>query len=199
MKSNPKHNKTSSHFPRLEKTRARNAAKMIRMGLAAEAPHAGVELLRYWPKLGVKRGVIACYLPIQSEIDCRPLMQALADAGHELALPCIARKHHPLEFRAYTLGDKLRGGAHGTKEPRRAAPLVTPDVVLLPLLAYSRIGARLGYGGGFYDRSLAQLRETGAVFACGLAYAGQEVPLVPTDQYDQGLDGVLTETGFKVF
>lgn len=190
-------------FDSLEKTRARNAAKMIRLGLAQANPGAGIGLIEHWPQMRIKSGIIAGYIPLQTEIDPRPLMQALEDAGHTLALPCIKRKGQPLEFRSYKIGDKLRGGAYGTKEPARTAPLISPDIVLLPLLAYSRIGVRLGYGGGFYDRTLAQLRQKTSgenpIFACALAYSGQEVPILPSGNHDQVLDGVLTEAGFKDF
>ncbi len=186
-------------FDSLGKTRARNAAKMIRFGLAAQSPHAGTELIAHWPKLGAKSGIIACYLPIKTEINPLPLMQALQDAGHVLALPCIRRANHPLEFRKYKIGDKLRGGAYGTKEPLRSASILTPDILLLPLLAYSRIGVRLGYGGGYYDRTLEILRANGEIIACGLSYSGQEVPTLDAQPHDQTLDCVLTETGVKDF
>ena len=190
-------------FDSLNKTKARNAAKMIRAGLAHERPGAGVELIKHWPELGIRVGRVAAYIPIHSEIDVWPLMRALADAGYSLALPCIKRQAHPLEFRAYEIGDKLRRGAFGTREPMRNVALVTPDVMLLPLLAYARDGHRLGYGGGFYDRTLQALRNPknikGEIFACGVAFSGQEVPTLLTDSYDEKLDGVLTETGFKGF
>ncbi len=184
-------------YDSLHKTKARHAAKMIRAGLAAERPDAGVELLRTWPELGVKTGCVAAYMPIHLEINVLPLMRALADAGHVLALPCIKRKAHPLEFRTYNIGDKLRRGAFGTREPLRDAHIVTPDIVLLPLLAFARDGYRLGYGGGFYDRTLQVLRAQKQIIACGTAYSGQEVPTLPTDRYDERLDCVLTETGIK--
>ena len=184
-------------YDSLHKTKARHAAKMIRAQLAVGRPDAGVELLRTWPELGVKTGCVAAYMPIHSEIDVLPLMRALVDAGHTLALPCIKRKAHPLDFRTYKIGDKLRRGAFGTREPLRDKLIVTPDIVLLPLLAFARNGYRLGYGGGFYDRTLAKLREQGEIIACGVAYSGQEVPILPTDKYDQKLDCVLTETGIK--
>ena len=186
-------------YDSLSKTKARNAAKMIRARLAGDLPDAGVELVRHWPKLGVRHGCVSAYLPITSEIDVRPLMEALKYAGHSLALPCIKRKAHPLEFRHYSLGDKLRKGGFGTREPMRDVPVVMPDIMLLPLLAFGRDGYRLGYGGGFYDRTLQKLRAEGRVMACGVAYSGQEVPMVPTDQYDERLDCVLTETGIKHF
>ncbi len=172
---------------------------MIRAGLAAEWPGAGIELIKYWSDIGLRAGRVAAYIPIHSEIDVWPLMHALADGGHALALPSIKRQAHPLEFRAYEIGDKLRRGAFGTREPLRDKAIVTPDIVLLPLLAYARDGHRLGYGGGFYDRTLQQLRKDGEIFACGVAFSGQEVPTLLTDKFDQKLDGVLTETGFKGF
>ncbi|PHR57649.1 MAG: 5-formyltetrahydrofolate cyclo-ligase [Robiginitomaculum sp.] len=190
-------------FDSLEKTRARNAAKMIRAKLAYEGVEAhldaGVELIGAWPYAKFKGGVVGCYFPLHSEISPLPLMGALVDAGFDLALPCIKRKAHPLVFRSYSFGDKLRGGAFGTKEPKRDKAIVSPDIVLLPMLAFSRVGMRLGYGGGFYDRTLQELRTKKPIFACGLAYSGQEVAILPTEQYDQALDGVLTEVGFKEF
>ena len=79
------------------------------------------------------------------------------------------------------------------------ALIVRPDVVLMPLLAFTANGDRLGYGGGFYDRSLAQIKQTGDVFACGVAHAAQEAVSLPTGEYDMKLDGVLTEQYFKDF
>ncbi|HFB55447.1 MAG TPA: 5-formyltetrahydrofolate cyclo-ligase [Hellea balneolensis] len=198
-------------FNALHKTRARNAATMIRQGLCDAAPDAGVELIRHWPQLagaaqdvlGTKPRIIAAYMPLRSEIDPRPLMQALtesgAGAGYDLALPCIKRKHHPLVFRRYEFGDKLKGGAYGTREPQSGAALCVPDIVLLPLLAFSRDGERLGYGGGYYDRTLAELRASQKIFACGLAYSGQEVPTLTSGEHDQKLDGVLSEKYFRKF
>ena len=80
-----------------------------------------------------------------------------------------------------------------------AGQTLTPQFILVPLLAFTPNGDRLGYGGGYYDRTLAALRSDGAVFACGVAFAGQEVAELPTDAHDAKLDGILTETGFKAF
>jgi len=187
------------NFSSLDKTRARNAAKLIRSQSQVDMPDAHVEILKSWSQSQLRSGIVATYLPIQSEINPGPLSKALVEAGCELALPCIKRKAQPLEFRRFTPGDKLRGGPYNTREPLKSAEIVDPDIVLLPLLAFSKNGYRLGYGGGFYDRSLVALRAKKQIFACGLAYAAQEVPRVPTDEYDQKLDGVLTEREFRKF
>ena len=186
-------------FDSYTKTRAREAAKQRRRALAAAAPDAGIDLIRHWPKTGKMSGIAAFYLPIQNEIDPRPLMQAMADAGHKLALPCIQRTGKPLIFRAFAPGDALAAGPYGTKQPAKTAAAVQPDIIFLPLLAYSKTGDRLGYGGGFYDRPLEQLRAQKADFACGLAYAGQGILdsdiAFPVDTHDQKMDAVLTNTG----
>lgn len=128
-----------------------------------------------------------------SELDPRPLMQALDGRGHGLALPVVAGAGRPLVFRAWTPGDPLRPAAFNTREPSPDKAEVTPRVVLVPLLAFDRAGYRLGYGGGFYDRTLAGLRAAGTALAVGLAFAGQEVESVPRDVNDRRLDWIVTE------
>jgi len=97
------------------------------------------------------------------------------------------------------LDEALKHGPYGTREPHAHVSEISPTLVLLPLLAFSPDGKRLGYGGGFYDRTISGLRERSEVFACGTAYAGQETSDIPTDQYDQRLDGILTEDYFRKF
>jgi 5-formyltetrahydrofolate cyclo-ligase len=96
-------------------------------------------------------------------------------------------------FRAWSPGDDLEPAAFNTQIPSADKPELTPGVVLAPLLAFDRRGYRLGYGGGFYDRTLDFLRNFGEVLAIGLAYAGQEVPVVPHDPNDKRLDWIVTE------
>ena len=93
----------------------------------------------------------------------------------------------------------MRAGHFKVQEPHAHQEEITPEFVLMPLLAFTADGKRLGYGGGYYDRTLAKLRAEGDVFACGVAYAGQEVPELPTDEHDQPLDGILTEQFFRTF
>ncbi|HMA15800.1 MAG: 5-formyltetrahydrofolate cyclo-ligase [Bacteroidota bacterium] len=142
--------------------------------------------------------VASAYWPMGDEIDPRPLMEVLDGRGLRVALPAIRAAGEPLDFRAWGPGDELRPAGFGTSEPAPSAPLVTPDLLLVPLLAFDAAGYRLGYGGGFYDRSLALLRATGDILAVGLAYAAQQVAAVPREATDQPLDLVVTERGVLV-
>ncbi len=143
--------------------------------------------------------VLASYWPMGSECDCRIMMQDLSKKGCEWALPALKGSGEALLFRRFALGDALQSAAFGTNEPMPDAPLCTPDVVLVPLLAFDGRGYRLGYGGGYYDRTLEALRHAKQVLAVGVAYACQEVKAVPMDQYDQLLDAILTEQEFRIF
>ena len=136
---------------------------------------------------------VSGFWPIGSEIDLRPLLLSLAARGHAIGLPVVVGKNQPLAFRVWREGDAMAEGPYGIREPLESAPAITPQVLLVPLLAFDREGYRLGYGGGFYDRCLALLREGGPVTAVGAAWSAQEVPAVPHDQHDQPLDWMLTE------
>lgn len=184
-----------------EKTRARMQAKARRQAFIAQgtAKAASIELLARFPPARFRGAVIGGFWPLAGEIDIRPLMGALSAQGHELALPCTPRAGNPLIFRGWQYGDKLKAGPYGTREPFSKAPQRAPDFVLVPLLAFNPLGERLGYGGGFYDRTLSELRGRGDVFACGAAFAAQEAPHIPTDEFDQRLDGILTEQFFRTF
>ncbi len=134
--------------------------------------------------------VISGFWPIESEIDVRPLLLALHDRGHKIALPVTPRRGEALHFRLWTPGDALQPERFGTLRPTGSP--VTPDCLLVPLLAFDRRGHRLGYGAGYYDRTLAELP---GAFALGCAYAVQEVPDVPAGPHDMRLDAVATERG----
>jgi 5-formyltetrahydrofolate cyclo-ligase len=136
--------------------------------------------------------VVAGYSPIRSEIDPAPLMGELARRGALLALPAISARGQSLRFRAWSPGDRLMCGPLGILEPSPAAAEIVPDVVLLPLAAFDRVGHRIGYGAGHYDRTLAHLRKH--VTAIGVAFAAQQVEAVPALAHDVALDYVLTET-----
>lgn len=139
--------------------------------------------------------VVSAFLAIGEELDPEPLLATLQNQGHTLALPVMQAKGQPLLFRSWAPGAALVPRMWGIREPDAGAPLVEPDVLLVPLLAFDRAGHRLGYGGGFYDRTLAALRARRAIVAIGLAFASQGVDEVPHLDYDERLDWVLTPDG----
>jgi 5-formyltetrahydrofolate cyclo-ligase len=138
--------------------------------------------------------VVSGYSPIRSELDPIPLMHALAAQGARLALPVIAARDRPLSFRAWSTGDRLARGPFGILEPLPEAAEITPDIVLVPLAAFDRLGHRIGYGAGHYDRTLPPLRTARNIVAIGMAFAAQEIAVVPALPHDVALDYVLTET-----
>lgn len=179
------------------KKKARKDARLRRKSAITNgAPEA---LIDNFPANKFPGVIVSGFWPIKNEIDIRPLLQRLHEAGHELCLPCTPPAGNPLIFRTWTPGDDLRIGDYDTREPFERAPEIFPTLLLMPLLAFTASGERLGYGGGFYDRTLDKLRARGKVFACGVAFAGQEASEIPTDAYDQRLDGILTEKYFKEF
>ena len=139
--------------------------------------------------------IVAIYHSMRSELDTGPLADALAERSIRIALPVVETKKAPLVFRRYAPGDALETGAYGERVPPPSADAVRPDIVVTPLLGYSETGDRLGYGGGYYDRTLQALRETGAVIAVGYAYAIQKVDALPVSPLDQRLDWIVTERG----
>jgi 5-formyltetrahydrofolate cyclo-ligase len=138
--------------------------------------------------------LVAGFWPMGREIDIRPLLRALAARGHDLALPATPRRGLPLVFRRWRWGDPLVAGPIGTRQPAPEAEAVLPDWLLVPLLAFDRAGRRLGYGGGYYDRTLAALAPHGAR-ALGCAFAAQEVAEVPAGPEDVALPAIATEAG----
>jgi 5-formyltetrahydrofolate cyclo-ligase len=141
-------------------------------------------------------GIVSGYWPLADEFDPRPAMARLSRLGHPLALPRVQGWGRPLAFHAWQPEDPLFAGPFQVMEPSPDAPLVTPDILLVPLLAFDSTGRRLGYGAGYYDMVLRDLRASSpALFAIGVAFAAQEVAEVPTGPRDQLLDAVVTEQG----
>jgi 5-formyltetrahydrofolate cyclo-ligase len=138
---------------------------------------------------------VSGYWPMRSEFDPRPVLRELQARGHRLCLPVVVGTGQPLLFRAWRFGEPLVAGGFGTQVPDDRQAEVVPRVLLVPMLAFDRAGYRLGYGGGFYDRTLAALRAAGEVLAVGLAFAAQEVDTVPHDNTDARLDWIVTEAG----
>ena len=138
--------------------------------------------------------VISGYCPIRTEIDVIPLMTALHAAGHRLCVPVIEAAGQPLAFREWTPEAEMVEGPFGARVPASGAWL-EPQFLIAPLVAFDAGCWRLGYGGGFYDRTLARLRAMRRTLAVGFAYAAQQIDAVPHDATDQRLDGVVTEQG----
>ena len=146
------------------------------------------------PPVELPRGtIVAGYSPIKSELDPLPLMRALAGKGAVLALPVIVARDHALIFRSWQPGEALVRGPLGIFQPSSDAPDVEPDIVLVPLAAFDRAGHRIGYGRGYYDRTLQHLRASKKITVVGLAFAVQEIENVPRLLHDEQLDCVLTE------
>ena len=180
------------------KARSRAQAAQ-RRAQARDADPAAGERLRLPPELAPPSGaVIAGYHPFRTEMDPRPLMAALEAAGGVLALPCAPPRGSAqgLAFRRFAPGQPLVRSPFGVFEPALDAELVTPILVLVPLLAFDRTGARLGYGAGHYDRTLPVLAAAPGFRAIGLAYAKQEVARLPAEPHDHPLDGILTENAY---
>ncbi len=147
---------------------------------------------------GLSFASVAGYAPIGTEIDPMPLLTELDLAGKETALPCVQTLGWPLAFRRWRLGDSLQAGLYmEIKEPSLDSELIWPEVILLPLLAFDRLGGRLGYGGGFYDRTVAEyLRAQKPMpILIGVAYASQEFPALPQGAHDLRLNQIITENG----
>ncbi|MEJ1979268.1 MAG: 5-formyltetrahydrofolate cyclo-ligase [Acetobacteraceae bacterium] len=171
------------------KQQARAAAHEARAGCD---PAVGERLAGHVLSAGIvpPGAIVSGFWPMGDEIDIRPLLHALAARGHVLALPETPPLGQPLVFHRWQPGDPLRQERFGTMTADGAA--ITPDVLLVPMLAFDRQGRRLGYGGGYYDRTLAALPGRPAI---GCAFAAQEIPAVPVGPFDISLDAIATECG----
>jgi 5-formyltetrahydrofolate cyclo-ligase len=176
------------------KAEARKVALARRAALdpALGAALVDVVLDRMPPPPGA---IVSGFWPMGPEIDIRPLLHALHDRGHPTALPVTPKRGNPLAFRRWRPGDELARGPMGTSQPGPEAEALTPDYLLVPLLAFDRRGNRLGYGGGYYDRTLAALAGATAV---GCAYAAQELDEVPAGPEDARLDAIATQAGLII-
>lgn len=158
---------------------------------AAAAQHflAGVPLS--------KDKVVALYWPIRDEIDCKPLLTKLVDSGQPVALPVVLAEEMPLEMRLWEDGEPLYPSGFGTLAPAETAPVVAPDILVIPLLGFDKSGTRLGYGKGYYDRTLASLERQPLIV--GYAFSAQELDFIPRQSHDRPLDLLVTETGLRRF
>ena len=143
--------------------------------------------------------IIAFYYPIGTEVDPFPTINALKGTPVRFCLPVVTGPKSPLTFREWFEDSELMISSYGAKIPREGQSLV-PDLIITPLLAFDQAGSRLGYGGGFYDRTIDALRGEKDILVLGLAFECQRTDaLMPTEPTDQKIDSVLTEKGFYFF
>ncbi|HEY0853951.1 MAG TPA: 5-formyltetrahydrofolate cyclo-ligase [Devosia sp.] len=141
--------------------------------------------------------VVAAYWPIRDELDVKPVLTRLMDDGQPVCLPVVVGDGLPLELRLWQPGTALYPSGFGTLAPDELAPVVEPDVILMPLLGFDKHGTRLGYGGGYYDRTLSRISTKPTLV--GFAFALQEFDHIPRDSHDVPLDAVVTENGVTGF
>ena len=177
-----------------EKAELRRAARQKRQALADDS--FALVIAPYAEDLALAPGsIVGGYHAIPEEADPALLLARLVETGCTVAFPRVIGKDQPLEFHHVPDGEVLAPGSFGIPEPLESWPRAVPDVLLVPLLAFDAAGHRLGYGGGFYDRTLALLN----VPAIGIAYAGQEISSIPHQAHDRTLDMVITEQGIRRF
>jgi 5-formyltetrahydrofolate cyclo-ligase len=164
------------------RVRAAAAAAIARYGLAFLAPTS-------------QAAVVSAFAPLPDELRLWPLLRRLARERWQLAMPVMRGKGKALMFRAWKPGDAMDRGTWGIAEPKGDQPEHHPDILLVPLLAFDARGWRLGYGGGYYDRTLRALRAAKPIVAIGVAYDQQAVDAVPHLDYDERLDWVLVPSG----
>jgi 5-formyltetrahydrofolate cyclo-ligase len=182
-------------LPNNDKAGLRRTMAMRRAEAAAQNPDAPLRFCENFLKhISLPpHAVVAGYSTRQGEMDVAPLMDVLASNGYSLALPAISKRESPLVFRRYKKGDDLVPGSIGIPEPATAQPDVEPDVLLVPLLGFDATRHRLGMGGGYYDRTLAALRQKRAILAVGVCFSCQQIASVPAENHDIRLDRIVTE------
>jgi len=174
--------------------RRATAYKRLGQGARDQIVPFGVDLIA-----GLPGRCISGYWPIRDELDPLPLLNALASLGFDLALPAIEIKWAPLVFRRWRPGDTLASADFGLKEPLPSSAILLPDILLVPLAAFDSTGNRIGYGGGYYDRTVAAYRSARKITAIGIAFDEQEVTRISHETHDQRLDHVLTPTGARSY
>lgn len=177
------------------KKRLRAEMAGIRGRLAGRARAANAVRDRFLSRFGdrLEGRTVSAYWPMRDELDSRPLLRALADGGAICALPAVVGRGRPLVFRRWRPGDALIEAAFGLREPAASAEPLTPHIVVAPLLAVDPAGRRLGYGGGYYDRTIAALRREGEVVTVGIGYDVQIRPGVPAGPGDVRVDWVVSD------
>ncbi len=178
------------------KAAARKAA-FARRRVAHDAAGPGCAAVLSGVLAGYRGVPLAGYMPIRTEIDPLPAMEEAAAHG-PVGVPVIQGEGLPLRFSRWEPGCVLKDGPFGARIPE-VDDFFEPEILIVPLVAFDRSGGRLGYGGGFYDRTLEGLRAKRATLAIGFAYAAQEASGLPLEPTDQPLDMLVTETEVFMF
>jgi 5-formyltetrahydrofolate cyclo-ligase len=181
------------------KEEVRREALARRAPLASSVPELSRRLAQVFvDHIPIPAGaVVSAYFAIGDEADPAPLLELLRARGRKIALPRVVGRGKPLDFHLVEAGAELVRGGFGLSEPHRDWPKVEPDVLAVPLLAFDASGYRIGYGAGFYDRTLQKLRASKNIVAAGYAFSVQEFPDLPHDENDQRLDWMATEKGAR--
>jgi len=179
------------------------AKKILRQTLREEiqefqrqrGPEADAAITRLFLKTQhlMPQSVVAGYIALKGEVSGKELFQSLSSQGHITCLPVVTARDEAMIFRAYRAGEPTRPGFMGQQEPLPHQPELLPDMLVIPMLGFTRQGYRLGYGSGFYDRTLPALRAIKPVKTVGLAYSIQELPEFPVEPHDAPLDVIITE------
>jgi 5-formyltetrahydrofolate cyclo-ligase len=164
--------------------------------LRSEAARAAMS--HFFEGVPIEKGeVVAGYWPIRDEMDVKSVVARLMDSGQPVCLPVVLGEEQPLDLRIWEDGAPLYEAGFGTLAPAEEARRAAPDVIIMPLLGFDKHGTRLGYGGGYYDRTLAALAKRPRLI--GFAFALQEVDLIPREAHDVPLDAIVTEQGVRNF
>ena len=183
-----------------EKKILRREARETRARLSVAAPDFAARVADRAAALSFASGsVVGGYVALSGEADPHVFLERLSALGCALAYPRVAAKDEPLIFHRWSAGQELIAGAYGIPEPAADWPVASPDIFLVPLLSFDAEGYRLGYGGGYYDRTLETLRARRSVIAIGVAFSGQELARVPHEPSDQRLDWIVTERELRKF
>lgn len=176
----------------------RHALEKRRSANSAEANIKATDHLYEFLSQKPKDTIVSGYMAIRTEINPLPALTRLSGTGMQVCLPIIQGRGKPLLFRAWTPDSPMIEGDFGALIPR-GGDYLTPDVLIVPLVAFDANGHRMGYGGGFYDRTLEDLRSRKPISAAGFAFEGQRADVLPCEPTDQPLDLVITENGVRHF
>ncbi len=160
----------------------------VRAAFSRRLTEEGLRVAHFW-----RPTVISVFYPLRDEPDTLPLLTALAENAFMTALPVVVGRRSALIFRLWRPGELTHAGAMSIREPVEEAPVAEPDLLFVPLACFDRRGHRIGYGAGYYDRTLARLRAMKPIHAVGVCYGVCEVADVPFETHDQTLDAVVTE------